>query len=571
MRAEAGEIGRAIAQLDQAIGIAQEIATPRLELASRGVRTVAVFEVRDLEDVDRQAARTAELADQLQTDFYRPRVLAWQAWAAHHRGEEAEWRRLLEASRRVAAQSLTEGLQQGQVEVLLHEARGDADALIDVGRRMTELGMEESLVYGRGWGRYALALGAVLQCRWDDALAEASDALEAVGPTDLRMLRWRAFRVRALALTALGRFPEAEVAWAGATADLEVCVSSLGSDDPRQASFLARPDVSEVLRPGTASQLFVGLSDGEQERLWELAVVEEHADGSVLFERGETGTDVFVVGAGQVRIALGAGTPGEVTLATIAPRGVFGELAVLDGERRSADAISDGGCVVMRIPREEFLRLVEQRPRVADRLVAVLSERLQRDSEATVGSAFADVPGRFLRAMERVANREGGTGVIEILPVFLRDGAVWYLHPNGRPSLRVAATTDQPGEAVVSALADYQVSASIVHSTSWRHDQGALVITYLAVAEPREGRTGELAAVPVRRTELARGSATGTPPSIEIEHVVEHALRHLAWLSRDDPVVRDSLDRAWKSALDPYEPEPFRSLGGVRGAAARVS
>src|SRR5207248_5712199 len=186
---------------------------------------------------------------------------------------------------------------------------------------------------------------------------------------------------------------------------------------------------------------------------------------------------------------------------------------------------------------------------------------------ATVGSAFADVPGRFLRAMERVANREGGTGVIEILPVFLRDGAVWYLHPNGRPSLRVAATTDQPGEAVVSALADYQVSASIVHSTSWRHDQGALVITYLAVAEPREGRTGELAAEPVRRTELARGSATGPPPSIEIEHVVEHALRHLAWLSRDDPVVRDSLDRAWKSALDPYEPEPFRSLGAVTGAA----
>jgi len=570
IRVETGAFGRSIAQLDEAIAIAEEIATPRLELASRGVRMVPVFEARDLEDVDAQAARTAELADRLQTDFYRPRVLAWQAWAAHHCGDEAEWRRLMEASRDLAARSLTESLQQGQVEVLLHEERADADALIAVGRRMTALGTRESLVYGRGWGRYALALGAALRGRWDEALNEASEVLDAVGSTELRMVRWRALRVRALALTAFRRFADAEVAWARATSDLEACAASLASDEPRRASFLARPDVSEVLRPGTASRLFVGLSDEEQERLWALAVSEDHPEGSVLFRRGDDGSDLYVVAAGTVRIARGHGRPDELTVATIEPRGFFGELALLDGERRSADAVTDGGCTVLRLPGEEFLRLVEQRPRVADRLVAVLSERLQHSSAMAADAGLADVPARFVRAVERVANREGGSGVIEILPVFVRDGAIWRLRPASGGSMRAAAGGSHPGDEVVKALADYGIDARLVHPTSWRRENQKLVITYLAVVEGGAPEA-ELDAVPVGRSELARGSATGPPPSIEVDHVVEHALRHLSWLSKDDPVVRQSLDGAWKALLDAYEPEPFRSLGGVREAAGRAS
>jgi hypothetical protein len=43
--------------------------------------------------------------------------------------------------------------------------------------------------------------------------------------------------------------------------------------------------------------------------------------------------------------------------------------------------------------------------------------------------------------------------------------------------------------------------------------------------------------------------------------VVEHGLRHLAWLASDDPVVRAELPEAWQAALAGYVPEPFRALG----------
>ena len=57
----------------------------------------------------------------------------------------------------------------------------------------------------------------------------------------------------------------------------------------------------------------------------------------------------------------------------------------------------------------------------------------------------------------------------------------------------------------------------------------------------------------------ASGEATAPPESIDVEQVLEHALRHLSWLVGDDPVVAEEL-RDWAGTLRSYEPEPFRAL-----------
>ncbi len=99
-----------------------------------------------------------------------------------------------------------------------------------------------------------------------------------------------------------------------------------------------------------------------------------------------------------------------------------------------------------------------------------------------------------------------------------------------------------------------------VHSTSWRTEGDRVVLTYLAVLDERVIDGWDID--DVTRTELARGSATGAPARIEFAHVIEHGSRHLSWLMRDDPVIRDLLSDAWKRALGGYTPEPFRALGG---------
>jgi hypothetical protein len=98
----------------------------------------------------------------------------------------------------------------------------------------------------------------------------------------------------------------------------------------------------------------------------------------------------------------------------------------------------------------------------------------------------------------------------------------------------------------------------VLHSTSWRTSRGGVVLTFVAVVDPTV--VSPLARVPIGRVELARGGATSAPAYIDIAPVVEHGLRHLAWLVREDPVVGLALPPAWHHVLAGYVPEPFRHL-----------
>jgi hypothetical protein len=99
----------------------------------------------------------------------------------------------------------------------------------------------------------------------------------------------------------------------------------------------------------------------------------------------------------------------------------------------------------------------------------------------------------------------------------------------------------------------------LVHSTSWRRDRDAVILSFV-VAIPAE-LVGTMASLPIARAELARSEATTAPRAIATAAVIEHGLRHLAWLAQDDPVVAAELPPGWSTILADYVPEPFRALG----------
>jgi hypothetical protein len=150
---------------------------------------------------------------------------------------------------------------------------------------------------------------------------------------------------------------------------------------------------------------------------------------------------------------------------------------------------------------------------------------------------------------------------IEILPIALRGERLLWLKPVHAESLRFGLVrTAEPGHMVVEVMGWYPLVPRVVHSTSWRHEDGRVVLTYVAVVDPPESLPRDaLVEVPVTRTELARGDATRAPEVIGVAAVIEHALRHLAWLVRDDPAIATVLSD-WTDVLSGYKPEPFRSL-----------
>ncbi len=118
---------------------------------------------------------------------------------------------------------------------------------------------------------------------------------------------------------------------------------------------------------------------------------------------------------------------------------------------------------------------------------------------------------------------------------------------------------DHPVEVVDRVVRDQLGEPLLVHSTSWRRDREAVILTFV-VAIGAELVAG-MESLPVEHVELARSEATAAPRALAHGRVLEHALRHPAWLSSDDPVVSAILSTDWKAALSRDTPEPFGALG----------
>ena len=152
------------------------------------------------------------------------------------------------------------------------------------------------------------------------------------------------------------------------------------------------------------------------------------------------------------------------------------------------------------------------------------------------------------------------TQSLEALFVFLADDGAHVLRPVHADSLRIGWPTDrQPGDLVVEAAERYGLTPLLAHSTSWRHESGRLILTYVVAVERLSSVSHHLVDEPVTRAELARGDALSPPPAIGVAQVVEQAFRHLAWLVRDDPAVGEALG-SWVPFLEAYVPEPFRAF-----------
>ncbi|MGH9149522.1 MAG: hypothetical protein ACRD0F_04195 [Acidimicrobiales bacterium] len=146
----------------------------------------------------------------------------------------------------------------------------------------------------------------------------------------------------------------------------------------------------------------------------------------------------------------------------------------------------------------------------------------------------------------------------EVFVVFHRAGTVHLTGPCGPAPWRIESRDRHPID-LVRAMAEAALGPlMLVHSTSWRWERAAVVLSFLVVVDP--ARAAGLGSVPVERADLARSTATEAPASIALWQVLEHALRHLAWLAREDGAAGATLPQPWAETLAGYVPEPFRQL-----------
>src|SRR5712691_3061131 len=124
--------------------------------------------------------------------------------------------------------------------------------------------------------------------------------------------------------------------------------------------------------------LFGSLDDEAARALRDLLRIRDVAAGVPLFRTGDDGDAMFLIESGRVRIAITDEDKKQITLAELAQGDFFGEMAIIDGKQRSADAIVSEAARLAILSRENFLRFIQNNPTVALEMLSATFGRLRR-------------------------------------------------------------------------------------------------------------------------------------------------------------------------------------------------
>jgi CRP/FNR family transcriptional regulator, cyclic AMP receptor protein len=169
----------------------------------------------------------------------------------------------------------------------------------------------------------------------------------------------------------------------------------------------------QVLR---RSSLFARLGDSEIDVILARALVASHAEGELIFAKGDPGNSMMAVLEGRVMITAPSQDGRQVVLTVMRDGDVFGEIALLDGKERTADATAMTDCELLIVPRRSLLALLERRPDLCIDLLIVLCERLRRTNEQVEDLAFLDLEARIAKVLIRLAE-ENDRGQSATAPV----------------------------------------------------------------------------------------------------------------------------------------------------------
>jgi CRP/FNR family cyclic AMP-dependent transcriptional regulator len=166
-----------------------------------------------------------------------------------------------------------------------------------------------------------------------------------------------------------------------------------------------------------AHSLFGRLGPELVDRLSSYAVSKTVRQGATIFAKGDPGNSLFAVCAGTVKITVPSADGKDAVFNLLKEGDIFGEIALLDGRPRTADAVAATDCELLVIERRNFVPLVHSHPEIALKLIEVLCERIRRTSEQVEDVTFLDLPGRLAKVLLRLAEKaksssDGGKIVI---------------------------------------------------------------------------------------------------------------------------------------------------------------
>ena len=189
--------------------------------------------------------------------------------------------------------------------------------------------------------------------------------------------------------------------------------------------------------------LFATLKSEELEAISKVSVDKKFSKDQIILLESEDGDTLFIIIEGKVKVTAFSENGKEVILSILYERDFFGDMSLLDGKPRSASVVAIEDSSVKMIRRPDFIRLLENHPNIALKLLEAMTLRLRKADERIESLALLDVTGRLAGILLQLA--EDKSEITE-------DGTVIKSRPTHQELANMAGTTRETVTRILKQL-----------------------------------------------------------------------------------------------------------------------
>jgi CRP/FNR family transcriptional regulator len=159
--------------------------------------------------------------------------------------------------------------------------------------------------------------------------------------------------------------------------------------------------------------LFEALAEEDLAQVAEVAVPRRFRSGEIVFREGDSSDTCYVIRSGHARAVREHSDGRSIAIAHFGPGDIFGELAMLDDERRSATIEMLEPTEVVGILGPDMRRLLREHPDIAVKLIGALAHRLRETNERLARQSFQTVQSRVAQVVSQLVQTARAEGALD--------------------------------------------------------------------------------------------------------------------------------------------------------------